>query len=39
MKMQMVKEDDGVKQDEQAKFTDSESVFPQKIETTKSIWY
>ena len=35
----MVKEDDGVKQDEQAKFIDSESVFPQKIETTKSIWY
>ena len=32
----MVKEDDGVKQDEQAKFIDSKSVFPQKIETTKA---
>ena len=29
--LEMVKEDDGVKHDEQAKFIDSESVFARKI--------
>ena len=36
----MVKEDDGVKHDEQAKFIDSESVFARKIPDYQlSIWY
>ena len=38
--LEMVKEDDGVKHDEQAKFIDSESVFARKIpEYQLSIWY
>ena len=36
----MMKEDKGVKHDEQAKFIDSESVFPRKKPDNQSrIWY
>ena len=38
--LEMVKEDDGVKHDEQAKFIDSKSVFARKIPDYQlSIWY